>query len=141
MTERSAGAALDAVVAACARDRLPEAWAVYVFGTAGTEWERPDSDLDVGVLGPPRPWEAGPMNLAGLAEALEIATGRTVDAVDLRRAPPVLAKEVIFGGRLVWDRRPLETGLWELWMMAEYQRLCERRAGIVEEGLRSGFHP
>jgi predicted nucleotidyltransferase len=70
-------AARDAVLAA-----LPDAWAVYLYGSfaRGEEW--PDSDLDVAVLLPPE--QRIPDVLRLMCDICE-RTHRDVDLVDLRQ--------------------------------------------------------
>ncbi len=73
----------------------------YVFGSVAAGTAQPSSDLDVAVLLTP---DAGQAVLDRLIDALERASGRTVDLVDLSLAPPLLAHEVIRQGKLILSR-------------------------------------
>jgi predicted nucleotidyltransferase len=87
--------------------RAPARWAelqlVVVFGSVATSRARPDSDIDVGVLG------------GGFWEQLEAGTevgrvsGREAQVVDLAAASDRLRFEVARDGVLVHEREP---GAW-----------------------------
>ena len=97
--------------------RHAEIVALYVFGSRAGGTERPDSDLDLGVL------FASPQPLArtlALEEELARALGGKLDLVDAARAGPFLALEIIRGERLHCTR-PLEADRFELYVL--------RRAG------------
>ena len=70
---------------------LPEVWAIYRFGSAGTSFEHAGSDIDLVILSP-RPiasvvcWE--------LAQDLARQFKRDVDLVDLQSASVVLRQQV-----------------------------------------------
>lgn len=78
--------------------------ALYLFGSRALGTSRPDSDVDLAALFA-RPVE--PMEILGILPDLEIALGRAVDLVDLDRASPILAMQVLRHGRLLTenDRR------------------------------------
>ena len=71
----------------------------YVFGSAARGALRADSDVDVAVRFATRPTLDG---LAALALNLERAAGRRVDVIDLDTAPPLLLREVVKEGRLLF---------------------------------------
>ena len=78
----------------------------YVFGSAARGEAHPDSDLDVAVLA------SSELDLEArsrLSESIARACGhsRRVDVVDLRSAPPVLAREVVRDGVILVERDPL----------------------------------
>jgi predicted nucleotidyltransferase len=80
----------------------------YVFGSAAQGRERPDSDLDVAVLfadDVPRE-RYGELRVQLLTELVGLTHTNDVDLVVLNEAPPLLAFQVIDGGRLLLgDRR------------------------------------
>ena len=95
----------------------PDVRALYVFGSRIDGTERPDSDLDVGILYvSPQPIE----KTVRLEEALYQATGEPVDAIDAARASALLALAVVRGDR-VFTRDEVETDLFDLYVL--------RRAG------------
>jgi predicted nucleotidyltransferase len=93
---------LDRAVAAAAHGE-PSVLAAYVFGSRARDEARAGSDLDVAVL------EAPNCSLTLEAEErlrreIAQATGLAVDLARLTRSSPVLAFEVLEGGRRVFAR-------------------------------------
>ncbi len=78
----------------------------YVFGSVGRGDDSGESDVDVAILAT---HELDIEERSRLIERLGRATSfrRTVDVVDLRAAPPVLAAEVLRDGVLLLQRDPL----------------------------------
>jgi uncharacterized protein len=79
-----------------------------VFGSFGSERFDSESDIDLAVaFHEPMPRGA----LSELAERLSGIADRKVDLVDLRTADPIIAMQVLRGGRqlLVRDRSAFET--------------------------------
>ncbi len=128
--ERILAAACDAL-----RTALPDAWAIYVFGSfaRGEEWPR--SDLDLAVLLPPaRRIE----NLLDVMNNVAARTRREVDIVDLRRAGDVLRREVLADGRQLFVSKPDEVLAWEAGAMSRYARYREETRDILEDFRRTG---
>ena len=127
--ERILAAARDALLAA-----LPDAWAIYVFGSfaRGEEW--PGSDLDLGVLLPP----AGKIAPLDVMSRVSVRVHRDVDVVDLRRAGDVLRHEVLTGGRLLYVSDPDQVLAWEAAAMSRYARHREEIRDILEDFRRTG---
>lgn len=73
----------------------------YVFGSVPHGTPKPSSDLDVAVLLAPA--ETADV-LDRISAALEMASGRTVDLVDLAKAPPLLGHEIVASGTLLFAR-------------------------------------
>ncbi|MGH8229603.1 MAG: type VII toxin-antitoxin system MntA family adenylyltransferase antitoxin [Steroidobacteraceae bacterium] len=107
---------------------LPVAWAIYVYGSFAREEERPDSDLDLAVLLPPRRTLPDRFDLA---DTVSRRTGREVDLVDLRTAGLDLIREVLRDGRALRVRAPAETLTWEAEQMTNYADFNPRRAALV----------
>lgn len=115
-------------------EKLQKGWpglqAVYLFGSVAKGEARPGSDLDIAALG---------QSVKGVAFNLGLELSRDlgvdVDLIDLAHAPTVLQKEVIEHGHLLWTSNPLETEFFALRVWSSYQKLCEERREIVEEGL------
>jgi len=94
-----------------------EVLAFYVFGSRAAGGERPDSDLDVGILYRERTPLAATLLLE---EELEQATGLRVDVVDAARANAFLALDIVRGER-VFCRDEDEADRFDLYVL--------RRAG------------
>lgn len=117
----------------------PDTQAIYLFGSWGTEYERPESDVDIAVLLPaPQAKKAGSLILTDLHYALQSLLNREVDLINLRQAPTVLQKEVVMAGRRIYCIPGIVADEFELLVLALYQKLNEERAGILAEGMSSG---
>jgi len=86
-----------------ALQRLAGLDALWLFGSEAAGRATSRSDVDLGALFASRP---SPSALAAVREEIEEIVGRSVDLVDLERASPVLAMQVLRHGRLVGDRAP-----------------------------------
>lgn len=74
---------------------------IILFGSSVTGRRRPDSDLDLALLGDV------PLDLVTVTtDVIRLLHTDRVDVVDLRRASPLLAMEVARHGRLVYERQP-----------------------------------
>ena len=74
---------------------------VILFGSAVKGPTHGRSDLDLAILG------KEPLDIVDLTNRVMALLHTTrVDVVDLRRASPLLAMEVIKGGRLIYERQP-----------------------------------
>jgi predicted nucleotidyltransferase len=107
---------------------LPEALAIYAFGSFARGDERPDSDLDLAVLLLPK---AQIPDKLGLMADLSRAVGREVDLVSLREASLDLVSDLLREGRQLLVRRPSDVLTWEAERMTDYALFNERRAEIV----------
>ncbi len=75
--------------------------ALWLFGSEARDEARSDSDVDLAAL---FTREVSPVALHELRVELAARVGRDLDLVDLSRASPVLAMQVMRHGRLVADR-------------------------------------
>ncbi|MGD9984579.1 MAG: nucleotidyltransferase domain-containing protein [Porticoccaceae bacterium] len=129
----------DQVIQELVRRYHPDVQAVYRFGSAGTEHERTDSDLDIALLLPPdSARRAGSLALGELHLALEDALCRDVDLINLRLAPAVLQAQIVVTGMRIFCTDTLLADEFELLALALYQKLNQERAEIIAEGLHSG---
>ncbi len=125
---------------AAARDgllrELPEALALYVYGSfaRGDEWS--DSDLDLAVL---LPAEQRINDFLGVTQRVSASVGRTVDLVDLRRAGDVLRGEVLAGGKTLFESNPEAVLAWEASAMSRYARHREEIRDILSQFERTGI--
>jgi len=117
----------------------PDTQAIYLFGSWGTEDEWPNSDVDIGVLLPPkqaklvdsRAWHALAMHLGDIAN-------KSVDLLNLRQVSTVFQKEVAMADRRIFCADECAADEFEMLTLSFYQKLNEERAGVLAEGLRSG---
>ena len=102
--------------------------AVYLFGSTAAGRARPDSDVDLAVL------PEGSISVVQLLEAriqLAEALGRDVDLIDLTRSSTVLRKEVMAGGRLLYETVPARRAEFEMYTLSDYARLNEERSPVL----------
>jgi len=117
----------------------PRVQAIYLFGTYDTEDERPDSDVDIGVLlAPQQARAAGLLALSDLRFELEDLLKKKVDLINLRRVPTVLQKEVIAADRRICYVDEYAADEFEMLTLSYYQKLNEERAEIIEDTLATG---
>jgi len=117
----------------------PGVQAIYLFGTYDTEDERPDSDVDIGVLlAPQQARAAGLLALSDLRFELEDLLKKKVDLINLRRVPTVLQKEVIAADRRICYVDEYAADEFEMLTLSYYQKLNEERAEIIEDTLATG---
>lgn len=122
-------ATLDRAVAEAAV-REPDVLAAYVFGSRARGAARERSDLDVAVLEEP----GAAISLEAedrLRRAIAPATGLAVDLTRLLPSSPVLAFEVLEGGRRVFARDPeaadeIEERLLRRYLDTEHLRRVQR---------------
>ncbi|MFB6351367.1 MAG: nucleotidyltransferase domain-containing protein [Bradymonadaceae bacterium] len=102
---------------------LPDLDYAYLFGSAATGHLRPDSDVDIAVdVG--RKLNADDIGRA--SAPLERLVGRPVDLVDLRRAGPILAMQVLRTGQLLVEsnrRARLEFEMYTPSRYADFKRM------------------
>ena len=115
------------------RDALDGLIAVYRFGSTarGTPsiTTSSTSDTDIAVLGHAR---LSDVRRFALQEALAASIGGDVDLVDLRRASPVMAIQVVAHGQLLYDGDACARGQFEDLTFSTYARLNEERRGILD---------
>jgi predicted nucleotidyltransferase len=114
---------------------LPDAWAIYAFGSCARAEDWPGSDLDLAVLLPP---ERRIEDLLGVMSGVSTRIHRDVDVVDLRRAGDVLRREVLMDGRTLYMSEPDQVLAWEAAAMSRYARHREEIRDILEDFRRTG---
>lgn len=124
-------AARDATLAA-----LPDAWAIYVYGSVARGEEWPQSDLDIAVLLPP---EQDVPDVLQLIADVSARVARDVDVVNLRRAGDVLRREVLENGRAIYVAFPDRVLAWEASAMSRYALHREEIREILEAFRRTGI--
>lgn len=119
-----------AVLVARLRQEFPGLISVYRFGSFGTEYERPDSDLDLAV------YAGGPLPVVELwevAQELAAEMGRDLDLVDLASASTVMRAQVIHEGERIYCADEFACETFEDYAYSSYARLNEERSGILQD--------
>lgn len=119
---------------------VPAVRLAVLFGSAARGQAGSRSDLDVGV-----DLEGGPEALSRLAVRLCRETGREVDVVSLREAPPLLRFEIARDGIVIVERAPhawadfRAQAMTDWWDWAPTARIMHAAAlGRLREGLARG---
>jgi len=120
-------------------EHYAQAQAVYLFGTFGTVYERPESDADVAVLLPPCSVSRySELMLSDCRFSLEDALGCEVDLLSLRDLSTVLQNEIVASGRRLGCFDEGATAQFEYLSLSLYQKLNWERAEIVLEFEKRG---
>jgi predicted nucleotidyltransferase len=114
---------------------LPDAWAIYAYGSfaRGDEW--PLSDLDLAVLLAPGKTIGDPL---GLSSALAARAGRDIDLVDLRTSGDTLRAEVLRAGRALFVADAELVLEWEAAAMSRYARHREQIRDLLADFAQTG---
>ena len=115
--------------------RLPLS-ALWLFGSEARGQARPDSDVDLAAL---FSCPVAPEQLLDVRLDLEILLRRSVDLVDLRRASPVIGRQVVQHGRLLLDRDPVDRHVFSMLLPSRYVDLKISRR-VTEHALIEAVH-
>lgn len=85
-------------------ERLPGMLGVWLFGSHARGDARPDSAIELAVLGSA---DLDPVAVSDLGPDLSVLARRDVNLIDLQRAPTALCREVVREGRLVACHDPV----------------------------------
>jgi predicted nucleotidyltransferase len=126
----AANLARDEAIVSVLRAGLPELEAVYRYGSAGTEYERAESDIDLALL------TATPLgfdSLMRLAAQIERLTGKEIDLNDMRRLPVTLRVQIVTGGVRLYASNHAASEEYDSRVLSDYAYLNEARRGILED--------
>lgn len=116
----------------------PEAQGIYLFGTYGTENEKPDSDIDIGLLLPVEQAKREKnLGWSACRFAIEDALQKEVDLLNAREVSTILQKEIVYRGTLIHAADQYAVDEFEMLVLSYYQKLNEERTGIIEEAVNS----
>lgn len=99
--------------------------ALWLFGSQAKGQARPDSDVDLAALFSSA---VSDEQLFTARLDLEGVLGRSVDLIDLRRASPIVGRQVVRDGRLLLDRDPPDRHVFEMMLPSRYVDLRISRA-------------
>jgi predicted nucleotidyltransferase len=124
-------AARDALLAA-----LPNAWAIYVYGSFARGDDSPGSDIDLAVL---LPQDENIGDVMGVMSAVSARVHREVDLVDLRIVGDVLRREVLAEGLTLYTSRPDAVLEWEGNAISRYQHYREEVRDLLQDFEKTGI--
>lgn len=110
--------------------RIPNLVAIYRFGSYGTDMQRADSDIDLG-LQPDEPLD--PVHLFHMAGELATLAERDVDLVDMITCSTVMRAQIVATGTQIYcaDRYRCED--FATTAYSRYAHLNEARRGILDD--------
>ena len=116
------------------RQRLPEAFGIWAFGSRLTGHAGPHSDLDLAVL---VPGYADAVQLFALAGDLASPAGCDVDLLDLRAASTVMQHQVVSTGERWWAADD-QAVRYEIFILREKLNFDAARAGLLADIAQRG---
>jgi len=124
----------DAIVEVLHRE-LPDATAIYRFGSTVDGQARADSDVDVAFLAD-RAIDS--IRRFSVQETLAARLRRDVDLIDLASVSTVLRLQVVAGGKLLASFDGAKREVFEDYVFSSYARLNEERREILQRIAREG---
>jgi len=118
----------------------PRTQAIYLYGTWGTEYQHPGSDIDLAVLlphGEAKKIDSWNWNLLAMDVARAARVERT-DLINLRCVDVTFEAEIMRTGKVIYCIDEAERLGFEMLVLSMHQRLNRERAGIREEIITSG---
>lgn len=109
----------------------------YLLGSACTPRFREDSDIDLAVF-----WEAAPAPESKFALANELAErlGRDVDLIQLNEADPIIGRQVLETGRLLFCHEADMHFRWKLRQLSIYPDFKATRSVVEKNILKRRRH-
>lgn len=104
--------------------------AIYLFGSAETKYETPDSDVDIAILAPRK--ISAETRDALIDILISVLHKDKIDLIDLKNAPTVLKFQIIMNGKRIFCSNKYEADSFEMYTFSDYVRLNEARRGILE---------
>jgi uncharacterized protein len=109
---------------------LPQANALWLFGSAARHELRADSDIDLAVTLPTALQSAEKLRVT---TALSTALGRDVDLLDFSRLPTVMQFQVLETGQLLYTDDAVKTETYSAFVRTEYQHIQRWREPMIAQ--------
>lgn len=121
---------LDPLIIKTVIAELPEVQAIYRYGSAGSIYERQDSDIDIAILSS----HVVPFQeIVKLAATLMDLTGRDIDLHDLRKLPVTLRVQIVIQGKRIYCTDRVAAEIYDTYTLSDYVRLNEERQLILKD--------
>jgi len=118
----------------------PEVVAIYLYGSLTTDYAKPDSDVDIGILFPKSVAKSvGSLKCSSLQTELESICSRPVDLSNLRAVSTILQKEVLAAETLIFSADENARIEFEMTVLSDYQKLNEERSEIIKSIQKDGI--
>lgn len=110
--------------------KLPDVQAIYRYGSAGSAYERRESDVDIAILAKAIvPFQT----MTELAEELRNVTEREIDLNDLQKLPVTLKVQIVLQGKRIFCRDKVAAEMYDTHTLSDYVRLNEERQYILKD--------
>lgn len=117
------------------RQLLPGVIAIYVFGSTGSKFERPESDIDLAVLCATK---MATTERFFLQEKIAQLLHRDVDLVDLLQASTVFRFQIVSTGKLIFCQNKYVCDVFEMFVYSSYLRFNDERREILDAVKKQG---
>jgi uncharacterized protein len=113
----------------------PGIHAIYIYGSRAMGQINDESDWDIALL---LPYKLESSKIINLQARLSGLLSAEVDLINIRNINSILQKEIVMKGIRIYDDGTGESTRFEILAISLYQKLCEERRDIIDEGLKSG---
>ncbi len=121
---------LDSLIIKTITTELSDVQAIYRYGSAGSVFERPDSDIDIAILANGVvPFK----DMVVLTTALRAATERDIDLNDMKKLPVTLRIQIILKGNRIFCQDQITAETYDTHTLSDYVRLNEERQYILKD--------
>lgn len=121
---------LDSLIVKTILAKFPDVQAIYRYGSAGSVYERQDSDIDIAILASHIvPFQ----EITELVATLMSLTGRDIDFHDLRKLPVTLRVQIVLQGTRIYSVDRVAAESYDSHTLSEYVRLNEERRLILKD--------
>jgi len=117
---------------------FPKIQAIYLFGSAATESEWFNSDIDIALLLPyQKAKQISSLYIHPLHSQLTNYFNKSVDLINIKTSKCSLRKEVIMAERLIYCADRYSVDEFEMLTLSFYQKLNEERKDILADFFRT----
>jgi len=121
---------LDSLIISTIVDEIADVQAIYRYGSAGTIYERQDSDIDIAVLAE----RVVPFQkMMKLSIRLQEVTKRDIDLNDMQKLPVTLKVQIILQGKRLYCQDQVAAEFYDTHILSDYVRLNEERQYILKD--------
>ena len=121
---------LDSLIIKTIVAELPDVQAIYRYGSAGSIYERQDSDIDIAILAS---YIVPFQKVTKLAATLMRLTERDVDLHDMQKLPVTLRVQIVLQGKRIYCMDRVAAEAYDSHTLSDYVRLNEERRLILKD--------
>jgi len=121
---------LDSLIVKTIIAELSDVQAIYRYGSAGSIYERADSDIDIAILASR---VVSFQKITELAATLMAVTERDIDINDLKKLPVTLRVQIVLQGERIFCKDQVAAETYDSHTLSDYVRLNEERRYILKD--------